>query len=223
MRASATARVAGTATGLALPATNWHAKSPGYSRHIGPIFLWSGTPPMSASVVNPPAEWAEHADALRIDGRMPFPGGPHVVDHATDLPRPVHDVDAAAVVGVVVARVVHGHHDEARIGQGNGGVEMSEAGTTRAMGDHDHRHGLAVQGRVHGDAHRRRPHGHRIGDGLAWIPDADRDGLASGVGGRAAMGPFETPARALQLLMIGVSDSPLLAGGVSPAPRLSTY
>ena len=57
MRASATAMAAGATTGLSLLASNRHAKSPGYCRHIGAIFVKSGTPPMSASAVNPPADW----------------------------------------------------------------------------------------------------------------------------------------------------------------------
>jgi hypothetical protein len=102
----------------------------------------------------------------------------HIVDDARYVARAADQMNAAgeiALVLVVVARVHHRRGDKACIGEGHGGVAVSQGAAARAVRDHDERirSGLRVRTGAEGGG-RPDPHGKRavVGIGCDGIRDA---------------------------------------------------
>ena len=69
---------------------------------------------------------AEHPNSRCVDRGVAVPAGQHVIDHPADLQGSIHDEEAAAGIGVVVATVADRSDHIARVGQCNGRIEVAQ-------------------------------------------------------------------------------------------------
>ena len=84
---------------------------------------------MLASAVKLPDE-KPNMPTRRVNRGPAIPSQEHVVNGPADVAWSVHDIEAAALVGIAVARVNDSYNDETGVGQRNGRVETTE-GTRR--------------------------------------------------------------------------------------------